>query len=87
MVGCIKGLFQGVSFQSSYLCQNHLGFCHLKRTGRNQWNDFCENHSSVKWGHLGHFDLKLNFPTNPMGSSGPLWARLYNNNYNNQNKN
>ena len=26
--------------------------------------------SSVKWGHLGHFDLepnKHNFPTNPMG--------------------
>ena len=43
--------------------------------------------SSVKWGHLGHFDLKPNFPTNPMGSSGPLWARLYNNNYKNQNKN
>ena len=36
--------------------------------------------SSVKWGHLGHFDLepnKHNFPTNPMGSSGTLWARLY----------
>ena len=46
--------------------------------------------SSVKWGHLGHFDLepnKHNFPTNPMGSSGTLWARLYNNNYKNQNKN
>ena len=43
--------------------------------------------SSVKWGHLGHFDLEPNFPTNPMGSSGPLWARLYNNNYKNQNKN
>ena len=33
--------------------------------------------SSVKWGHLGNFDLEPNFPTNPMGSSGPLWARLY----------
>ena len=43
--------------------------------------------SSVKWGHLGHFDLEPNFPTNPMGSSAPLWARLYNNNYKNQNKN
>ena len=43
--------------------------------------------SSVKWGHLGHFDLEPNLPTNPMGSSGPLWARLYNNNYKNQNKN
>ena len=46
--------------------------------------------SSVKWGHLGHFDLepnKHNFPTNPMGSSGTHWARLYNNNYKNQNKN
>ena len=42
--------------------------------------------SSVKWGHLGHFDLEPNqhnFPTNPMGSSGTLWARLYNNNYKN----
>ena len=31
--------------------------------------------SSVKWGHMGNFDLesnKRNFPTNPMGSSGPL---------------
>ena len=40
--------------------------------------------------HLGHFDLepnKHNFPTNPMGSSGTHWARLYNNNYKNQNKN
>ena len=43
--------------------------------------------SSVKWDHLGHFDLEPNFPTNPMGSPGPLWARLYNNNYKNQNKN
>ena len=46
--------------------------------------------SSVKWGHLGRFDLepnKHNFPTNPMGSSGALWARLYNNNYKIQNKN
>ena len=46
--------------------------------------------SSVKWGHLGHFDLepnKRNFPTNPMGSSATHWARLYNNNYKNQNKN
>ena len=28
--------------------------------------------SSVKWGHMGKFDLepnKHNFPTNPMGSS------------------
>ena len=36
--------------------------------------------SSVKWGHMGNFDLefnKHNFPTNPMGSSGTLWARLY----------
>ena len=33
--------------------------------------------SSVKWGHLENFDLEPNFPTNPMGSSGPLWARLY----------
>ena len=45
------------------------------------------NDISVKWGHLGHFDLESNFPTNPMGSSGPLWTRLYNNNYKNQNKN
>ena len=46
--------------------------------------------SSVKWGHLGHFDLepnKHNFPANPMGSSETLWARLYNNNYKKQNKN
>ena len=46
--------------------------------------------SSVKWGHLGYFDLepkKHNFPTNPMGSSGIHWARLHNNNYKNQNKN
>ena len=31
--------------------------------------------SSVKWGHLGHFDIepnKQNFPTNLMGSSGTL---------------
>ena len=36
--------------------------------------------SSVRWGHMGNFDLepnKHNFPTNPMGSSGALWARLY----------
>ena len=36
--------------------------------------------SSVKWGHMGNFDLELNkhnFPTNPMGSSGTHWARLY----------
>ena len=33
--------------------------------------------SSVEWGHLGNFDLEPNFPTNPMGSSGPLWARCY----------
>ena len=33
--------------------------------------------SSVKWGHMVNFDLEPNFPTNPMGSSGPLWARLY----------
>ena len=36
--------------------------------------------SSVKWGHMGNFDPtphKHDFPTNPMGSSGPLWARLY----------
>ena len=43
--------------------------------------------SSVRWGHLGHFDVETNFPTNPMRLSGPLWARLYNNNYKNQNKN
>ena len=46
--------------------------------------------SGVKWGHMGNYDLepnKHNFPTNPMGSSGTLWARLYNNNYKNQNKN
>ena len=36
---------------------------------------------------MGNFDLEPNFPTNPMGSSGPLWARPYNNNYKNQNKN
>ena len=47
----------------------------------------CAHVSSVKWGHLGHFDLEPNFLTNPTGSSGPLWARLYNNNYKNQNKN
>ena len=48
------------------------------------------HNSSVKWGHMGNFDLELNkhnFPTNPMGSSGTLWARLYNNNYKNENKN
>ena len=31
--------------------------------------------SSVKWGHLGHFDptpTNIIFPTNPMGSSGTL---------------
>ena len=28
--------------------------------------------SSVKWGHLGNFDLEPNFPTIPMGSSGKL---------------
>ena len=36
--------------------------------------------SSVKWGHMANFDLELikhNFPTNPMGSSWTLWARLY----------
>ena len=33
--------------------------------------------SSVKWGYMGNFDLEPNFPTIPMGSSGPLWARLY----------
>ena len=33
--------------------------------------------SSEKWGHLGNFNLEPNFPTNPIGSSGPLWARLY----------
>ena len=46
--------------------------------------------SSVKWSHLGHFDLepnKHNFPNNPMGSSGTHWAKPYNNNYKNQNKN
>ena len=49
-----------------------------------------DGNSSVKWGHLGHFDLEPNkhdFPTNPMGSSGTHWARIYNNNYKNQNKN
>ena len=48
------------------------------------------NSSVLKWGHMGNFDLepnKHNFPTNPMGSSGPLWARPYNNNYKNQSKN
>ena len=36
--------------------------------------------SSVKWGHMGNFDLepnKHNSSTNPMGSSGTLWDRLY----------
>ena len=28
--------------------------------------------SSVKWGYMGNFDLEPSFPTNPMGSSGPL---------------
>ena len=45
------------------------------------------HNSSVKWDHMGNFDLepsKHNFPTNPMGSSGTLWARPYNNNYQNQ---
>ena len=35
--------------------------------------------SSVKWGHMGNFDptpTNTIFITNPMGSSGPLWARL-----------
>ena len=43
--------------------------------------------SSVKWGHLGNFDpapTNTIFFTNPMGSSGSLWARLYSNNYKNQ---
>ena len=63
----------------------------------NKWKEqnisfvFCKaTLSSVKWGHLGHFDFELykhHFPTNPMGSSGTLWARLYNNNYKKQNKN
>ena len=38
------------------------------------------HNSSIKWGHMGNFDLELskhNFPTNPMGSSGTLWARRF----------
>ena len=38
------------------------------------------SNSSVKWGHMGNFDLepnKHNFSTNPMGSSETLWDRLY----------
>ena len=45
------------------------------------------HNSSVKWGHLGNFDptpTDTIFFTNPMGLSGPLWAKLYNNNYKNQ---
>ena len=34
-------------------------------------NPYRFDRSSVKWGHLGHFDLEPNFPTNLMGSSGP----------------
>ena len=38
--------------------------------------------SSVKRGYMGNFDLEPNFPTNPMGSSGPLssvkWGHLGN---------
>ena len=33
--------------------------------------------SSVKWGHMGNFDLKPNkhnFSTNPMRSSETLWG-------------
>ena len=48
------------------------------------------HNSSVKWGPMGNFDVepnKHNFPIKPMGSSGTLWARLYNNNYRIQNKN
>ena len=36
--------------------------------------------NSVKWGHMGNFDptpTNTISPTNPMGSSGPVWARLY----------
>ena len=36
--------------------------------------------SSVKWGHMGNFDLepnKHNFPYQSYGSSGTLSARLY----------
>ena len=33
--------------------------------------------SSVTLGYMGNFDLRPNFPANPMGSSGSLWARLY----------
>ena len=36
---------------------------------------FVFNISSVKWGHLGHFDptpINAISPTNSMGSSGPL---------------
>ena len=36
--------------------------------------------SSVKWGYMGNFDptpTNTISPTNPMGSSEPLWARLY----------
>ena len=38
------------------------------------------HNSSVKWGHMGNFDLELNrhnFPNNPMGPSGTHWAWLY----------
>ena len=45
------------------------------------------HNSSVKSDHMENFDLEPNkhiFPTNPMGSSGTLWARPYYNNYKNQ---
>ena len=45
------------------------------------------HNSSVKWGHMGNFDptpTNITSLTNPMGPSGTLWARLYNNNCKNQ---
>ena len=56
-------------------------------SAKHHFDHFVGLASSVKRGHLGHFDLepnKHNFPTNPMGSSGTHWARLYNNNYKSQ---
>ena len=77
---CLKYFVNDLHFQIQFQCLQ------LKKLL------YAENSiiSSVKCGHLGHFDLepnKHNFPVNPMGSFGTHWARLYNNTYKNQNKN
>ena len=46
---CHGQLYQRLFSNQSKSCQltnfgrNPLGFCHLKRRGRSQWNDFCKN--------------------------------------------